>query len=117
MAFIPDKDMQQLRADIKKHYGIDIAERITRVEFVAQGGGCTYMHTDDRFEPPKPQEEKVEYLLHIMDGSSPMQFATKEGLKRGFELQKTYNQHCFFPHRVVATINGAVKWEFTPKNK
>ena len=112
MSFISKEDMQRLREDIKKHYGVDIPDKITRVEFVGQGGGCTYMHTDDRFEPPKPPEEKTEYLLHIMDGADTriLPFKSEQRLKAAFDSFKMLEQY-----GLAAAVNGETKWKFTPK--
>ena len=112
--YIPSAEIEKLRQQLEERYGFTPQEKIKRVEWKNSGDNVLYIRADDRFEPPKPPEEKVEYLLHIMDGGSPMKFSTEEGLRKAFELQKLHNQHCYFPHRVVATINGTVKWEFTP---
>lgn len=112
MAYISDSEMQKLRRDIKNHYGVDIPEKITRVEFVNQSGGTAYMHTDDRFELPKPPQKQVEYLLHITeDGDTrALPFSSEQRLKDAFESFKRLDKYT-----LAATVDGEIKWGFTPQ--
>ena len=112
MAFIPKAEMEKLREDIKKHYGIDITERITRVEFVGQSGQCTYLHTEDQYKPVQQPTEKVEYCLCINDGGDIRQlpFKSRDRLKVAFDSFKRLEQY-----QLTATLNGTVLWEYSPK--
>lgn len=59
---ISNEEVQELRKILKDRYNIEIAEKITRIEFISQTGEKVYFHTDDKFVKENSSEE---YILDI----------------------------------------------------
>ena len=110
--YIPNAEIEKLRQQLEERYGFTPQEKIKRVEWKNSGGNVLYIRADDRFEPPKPPEEKTEYLLHIMDGADTriLPFKSEQRLKAAFDSFKMLEQY-----GLAATVNGETKWKFTPK--
>lgn len=112
MSVLNERETAEIRQQLLQRFGIDLQEKITRVEFVSPLKTGVYFHVYDSFQPPKPPEEKTEYLLLITDGDDTraLPFKTEQRLKAAFDSFKKLEQY-----KLAATVNGETRWKFIPK--
>lgn len=105
-------EAKEIRDILQQRYGIDLQEKITRVEFVLPNGERPYFHVADSFKPyiePQPQHE---YMLCIQEGEyvREMPFRSLQTLMMSFASFQRLNQY-----RLAALEDGNVIQEFRPE--
>ena len=111
MSVISKKDAEELRAVLKERFGIELEEKITRVEFISPQGQGVYFHVNDGWMPPKPPPVQYAVVIHTPGGEvRQMQFKTEKTMDVAFDSFKSKEVYT-----VLAVVDGIVKKEYRAK--
>lgn len=104
-------DAKEIRSILQQRYGVDLQERISRVEFVLPNGERPYFHVEDDYRPHIEPEPQPEYTLLVYDGEEPrtMHFKSLQTLLTSFASFQRLNLY-----RLVAMQDGMVIQKYIP---
>lgn len=107
-------DATEIRDVLQQRYGMDLEEKISRVEFELPNGERPYFHIADDWQPYIEPEEQHSYVLQIQDGEDvrDMPFKSLQALMTSFASFQRLNQY-----RLTALEDGEVIQEFIPDKK
>lgn len=111
MSVISRKYAEELRAVLKERFGIELNEKITRVEFIASQKTGVYFHVNDGWMPPKPPPVQYAVVIHTPGGEMrQMQFKSEKTMNIAFNSFKEKGVYT-----VLALVDGIVKKEYIAK--
>ena len=111
MSVIDKKDTAEIRNLLKSRYGLDLQEKITRVEFISRKKTGVYFHVNDGFEPPKPPQVQYAVVIHTPGGEvRRMQFKSEKTMDTAFESFKNKGDYTVF-----AIVDGVIRKKYMAK--
>ena len=106
-------EAKEIRSILEQRYGIDLQEKISRVEFVLPNGERPYFHIADDYKPYIPPQPQHSYVLEILEENgdiSQRECGSLQSLQSSFNSFKLLNKYA-----LVGKIDGITVMQFIPK--